>query len=1124
MVASLQWSSAKWEANQNRSNEKEQSMATDSSSQSRGNEAYSIPERAGYADILPEPHEKPSTADTEFGGGLEKIITSQSAKSTPDKLPSHYSQRSTNLDTANTTVKTGQQLQVTGPAKNSRSSPVNKLWDLPEVQSQLADNVRTQVEIDRQQELLSYRLRATGIFKESYDLEARVGENGVGDNGTNHSTLRRQLVLDELNTFSQGLAAISTAIRELHTSNSRSAGFNIIIHTANRGATCQVEAIDLQTIEITQNCARRVREQILENHWRQKRSMKQFERVISALLHHLGFERALSPDSVQLPSLRYVLQCARILVQIMAIGLLSYVSSHTSRSAWGMFGNDMEVVLPIGFTCVDSSCTMKRIQLTCLDPFIGSEVNVFTFQSRMDCSRRYAISTLLSYFVELWGPVEIVPGHLVGTASQINTLGGVIRAHRQDSDDLAEGKIVCHWSSDGEIDGRLVKDTTLDRHDRRSQNSDGNLNNTAIDFDPTAELFIDAGVDIAQEPGRAFEVNEKCMPERQPSCGCNPNWEFVPTGPRDRKVDHTRTSYSAGLSKAPVTITSTRVYTKIAAVNAKNALLNHFFSPIERQCEEFPAEDLDQTVGLQISRCTLNGRRLSFWEILQDHAVREFIDTLYSGRILNECDPKWYEFENCVEWRNQVTAQLLSKEGTSLKLFEAMRQVIKTIMSRLEDTGPQGKHKIKAWDVEERSISWVFKSRWADFLRDGQNHAVFAFVSPTCLEYKHSSSCFVRKKSDAIPSILTRMTIKISVLRNGAPLGTRSLLTTAQDRNRNTQHRPTRQHLDARNAQSEQLEGARRARQQTLIASLHGAMDGTPALTGLLPLSDRLYTHDERALPDEDDYRTSLNIGSRWRALTDRDDYRTSLNIESRDHSSSAELMSELTRKIRKHPSKCDLDDYAWHTAHGALILDPVHWRRGFHFNPDETYRDHPVRSIWKTNTATSMFARHTEYGIRGLRDRVGRTFYSSEAVTVKMTYMETTKPTYKDKDDPLQATKYVCILDMDDFDADRLRKCESEPYMRLEDKRARDRSAADSQHQGETPLPSTDDNIIKDKGKAGEDDSAPMGFQCNDTGSMVIAYAGSGSGSVPPGNASSSTVYYDSFARQGRTSDFSLC
>lgn len=378
-------------------------------------------------------------------------------------------------------------------------------------------------------------------------------------------------------------------------------------------------------------------------------------------------------------------------------------------------------------------------------------------------------------------------------------------------------------------------------------------------------------------------------------------------------------------------------------------------------------------------------------------------------------------------------------------LFHSMTSIIRTVMSRLADTGPKDKGRIKAWDVEGRSVSWIFESRWAGFFRDGQNNAVFAYVSPTCLDYKHSSSCFVRTKKQGIPSVLTRITIRISVICDGIPLSGRALAAEAQDRN--VKHHDHRSYDG--DFQSARIERARLAKQHTLLSSLRESISDAPALTEGLTRPAQIQTPHGQGVIGENGSPT----------------------YPSRNHGHSADMVTELTRRLGKHPSDWPVNNYAWDMAHGTLILDPMHEEQNLRFSSNKTYRRHPFRSIWKTNTATSVVARHIQSAITGLQV----TNSSSDDPKVKLTYMEATRPTYKQENDIFQTTKYVCILDMDDFDSERLRKCESEPYMRLKDKRAHRSSAAHNKHQAEDIMTVHEPKITTDKGKAREDDGTPI-------------------------------------------------
>ncbi|KAE8445349.1 hypothetical protein EG329_013471 [Mollisiaceae sp. DMI_Dod_QoI] len=444
---------------------------------------------------------------------------------------------------------------------------------------------------------------------------------------------------------------------------------------------------------------------------------KSISGVLEDLLDIMGHPRA---DSYPEFSLFSVLTC-RMKVLILDMGLVSYVGSHGSTLTASWIASPPESPLAlieirsfdVGFGTV--TCSLQP--LACLRGFIGGAgVWVFDVTRKKNNVEYVYFSTGLSIlthvtdFADTWGPIWTVPaaGGMFGRVQQYNIGRGIIRPiDDQSKSTLTNGVVRCHWSNPS----FKIKDE-----------GSSTFTNSPRSLGPDDRLLI----------GAALEENNNCrytLAHYEQDYG--QDMGYLGTISDRWSLDARSLGFSAGQY---INLTASGTQKKVPGVTLKEAIWNQF----SQSPQSASIEWLNNFIGVEISHCTGNARRVRMKDLLCTERVRKRI---------NRCHPGW----ETTEW-GQMFSHALDSED-----FEAMRRlwqehphmrepiagIIAQMLQLLHLTGNQGRCLIAAYfkDNMDKHLELDIRgNEWGMNLKDSKCSATYAIIGNICLKDSSVSS------------------------------------------------------------------------------------------------------------------------------------------------------------------------------------------------------------------------------------------------------------------------------------------------------------------------------------------------------------------------------------------------
>ncbi|KAL4922952.1 uncharacterized protein BDV17DRAFT_38524 [Aspergillus undulatus] len=417
------------------------------------------------------------------------------------------------------------------------------------------------------------------------------------------------------------------------------------------------------------------------------------------------------------------------------LGIVSFAGSHTCAfdvNSWGQEINDISVGFGYNFS---------RRQLACLNEFIGGPVWVLSSAKRMTDSPGMMVCLTVKEFQQLWGPVWIVGGTET-MASMIRTERGYIIPVSRDKQtvNLPNG-VFCHWTKD--LPGSFLQDESLKGR---------------IFTDTESRLVI--GLD-EDEHGKGITVNTKCradinliqrqiagelkLPGTCKSHYIGEGYEVNITG-----------GYQANLGL-------TKKWKRMPARTHKSMLVAYCASPT---AELLPC--LNLRVGLEVSACTGNSRRVNLWDVIQLSRARKRAENAIYTQIF--CDHAIGSIE-CINrcWAKDGRHSLdevINMPGDAAHTI-ARREVIHAILA-LEHTGLDNNGWLQAfWPFSHcpqvcriSPGTGARKNNWLRVVKDTPDTSTFAVLSQRCLGVAYSfsnvclSGCFQQYIAQPLPTAL----------------------------------------------------------------------------------------------------------------------------------------------------------------------------------------------------------------------------------------------------------------------------------------------------------------------------------------------------------------------------------
>ncbi|RMJ28580.1 hypothetical protein PHISP_00540 [Aspergillus sp. HF37] len=358
--------------------------------------------------------------------------------------------------------------------------------------------------------------------------------------------------------------------------------------------------------------------------------------------------------------------------------------------------------------------SFKPRELACLTDFIGGPAWVLGRTETQTEKRRLKVSLIVQDLQELWGPVWIVGG----TADEGRVIrterGYIIPLPREEQSDASLDEIECHWAK--EIPDYITQ-------------------NEPILLRSTSRILIGTE-SVGLTPNHAcesqiHEIQQQIHHELQFSGTCN-EYNTV----EGHEVQLTGGQY--------VNLTLVKRYKRNPMRTMKSALIDACRNP---DTDLWPL--LKLRVGLEVSACTGNARRVTLWDALRLSQTRAIIPPERSPHCEHQIGDS-----KCIQscWtRCGSTNCLDSLFNVAKRTDDAIRPILVNSLLTLEHTGIDPAGDLQAcWPFldgnwSHRIVSTQF-NKWIKILTDTRDAATFAVVSQRCLVFGSDRTAHQRRQ------------------------------------------------------------------------------------------------------------------------------------------------------------------------------------------------------------------------------------------------------------------------------------------------------------------------------------------------------------------------------------------
>lgn len=394
--------------------------------------------------------------------------------------------------------------------------------------------------------------------------------------------------------------------------------------------------------------------------------------------------------------MQHLYHLASVVYHAMAIFLVSYAGSHAG-SCSELISADVKVIR------LTSSCGIRRRRLSCLHDFIGDAVWVLENPVRNEPASDLSLSITIEQFANLWGPLWTAEDREDSTPHLFTERGAISSIKFSGTSEFG---VPCHWSSTSN------RSSTPSAHRR-------------------LPLHMGARMLIGKPPRttESFNENHYC----QGSLG-NDSSTFGLRAAGVTAPFYERDGYQANLTGGfYITGSIVRTWRRMPGRTHKSMILAWCGNRTED-----PTDLLQMRIGVEISCCTRNARRITFWHLLK------IVYTL--GSV--ECDHPPLSID-CISdcWRAGVPSTIRPPRSGNCADPRYYHSVVRVLAARalknMENTGLTADDHIKTnWSPSKDPCEltlvkdWKNEYSWAPLLRDRLDMASFVTMSSACLEYR----------------------------------------------------------------------------------------------------------------------------------------------------------------------------------------------------------------------------------------------------------------------------------------------------------------------------------------------------------------------------------------------------
>ncbi|CAG8972511.1 hypothetical protein HYALB_00001203 [Hymenoscyphus albidus] len=434
----------------------------------------------------------------------------------------------------------------------------------------------------------------------------------------------------------------------------------------------------------------------------------------------------------------HVLLLCRILTLVLDLGLVSYVGSHGSRFDLEYFEVDKPEIVVASDMHSKIGFVFSLRKLACLNQFLNHQ-QVWTFQpfsrDSLKLGPPISILTSIEAFANTWGPLwevpagEDFPNHI----RRLNVATGYISRAEPGTECQIEDAVACHWFESSDVAPRPYEQahesTPIERNQRMVI---GASNYSALTTNKTCTYKLD---DLEREYGLHMSPLDTSAS----------SWTYD-----ERQVGFSASQY--------IGITVLGTQKKLPCVTQNQAIWNKWTNQPTRANPRI----LNSYLGVEISRCTGNARRVKLRDLFTIESIQALINRQF---------PDW---ASSTGFGRSLESALLSDNGLAIeeiwvKYFKSrqqMAEIVCCVLEMLEKSGTSAGNFTSAFLNQNRELSMPIEPRlnnWTEFLEDSHLTAVYAIVSENCLESVESGYSVATCNDMSNPSEFTVLQTQIAV-------------------------------------------------------------------------------------------------------------------------------------------------------------------------------------------------------------------------------------------------------------------------------------------------------------------------------------------------------------------------
>lgn len=413
------------------------------------------------------------------------------------------------------------------------------------------------------------------------------------------------------------------------------------------------------------------------------------------------------------------LEYLQFLTNALSVGLVAFSGSHVCRFDENLWGEELSEIN------VGQGHSFALRDLACLKEFVGGPAWILETDRDVSQMEGLKVSLTVKDLQELWGPVWLMGGGEDEGVFIRTETGYIIPLPRQEQTDQSLVEIECHWSSS--YAGYETANPILLHSLSRILIGTGPSTMTGLSINEECQAQINY-------------LQARILPRLQP-CGAHKayntlvGWDFTMQATMGNSVQ------AGGTIK--VKRNPARTWKTSIIESCK------YGKPHLRSL-------LSSNIGLEVSACTGNARRVTLWDALRlSHTPARRHPGIAPQQESHSCphriaDPKCIQscWTRLFSTDDIDTPVNIPPEGHANRI-EYLRRIILNSIIALEDTGVDYEGDLQAYwpftgsprthriEISPSSSSSGETNNWIRVIKEARDVATFAVVSQSCMEVHH---------------------------------------------------------------------------------------------------------------------------------------------------------------------------------------------------------------------------------------------------------------------------------------------------------------------------------------------------------------------------------------------------